>query len=267
MISEEIITGLKLTGVVILFYPIITIILYCIIIYCSFLPIFIGILCFIFFAKILEMIPHIFCIIKKNCLSDKINNSTFLFVLYGTSMAGIFEEVGRFICFKYLLSDFHNAQTSISFGLGHGGIENITVVAVTFFQLAGLANKMNKGEIEDYHKQLEGKEMALKQLEQMEKKIKEMKYWEFPLVTVERLLASIGQVCFSIIVYKGVAENDYKYLIIAIVGHALFDVGAGLYQRGAISIISAELSLVILTPFLAIYSCYLYSTIDFERLD
>ena len=59
-----------------------------------------GALGFIVSARVLELGVHYLCIIADNPVSRFINGSTAAYVLYGTIMAGVFEECGRHIVLK-----------------------------------------------------------------------------------------------------------------------------------------------------------------------
>ena len=55
-----------------------------------------GAVGFLVSARVLELGIHYFCIISDNPISRFINGNTAAFVLYGITMAGIFEECGRY---------------------------------------------------------------------------------------------------------------------------------------------------------------------------
>ena len=63
-----------------------------------------GVLGFIVSARMLELGVHYFCILADNPVSRFINGSTAVYVLYGTIMAGVFEEYGRHIVLKYIFN-------------------------------------------------------------------------------------------------------------------------------------------------------------------
>lgn len=64
---------------------------------------FLGTVGFIVSARVLELAVHYFCIIQDNAVSRFINSNTAAFVIYGILMAGIFEEVGRYLIMKFFL--------------------------------------------------------------------------------------------------------------------------------------------------------------------
>ena len=62
-----------------------------------------GAVGFIVSARVLELGVHYLCIIADNPVSRFINGNTVAYVLYGTLMAGVFEECGRHIIRKDIL--------------------------------------------------------------------------------------------------------------------------------------------------------------------
>ena len=87
-----------------------------------------GAVGFIVSARVLELGVHYFCILADNPVSRFINGSTAVYVLYGTIMAGVFEECGRYIVLKYIMKKNHTRENAVLYGIGHGGIEIVAVV-------------------------------------------------------------------------------------------------------------------------------------------
>ena len=55
-----------------------------------------GALGFLVSARVLELGVHSFCILADNPVSRFLNGNPAAFVLYGITMAGVFEECGRY---------------------------------------------------------------------------------------------------------------------------------------------------------------------------
>ena len=87
-----------------------------------------GAIGFIVSARVLELGVHYVCIIADNPVSRFINGNTAAFVLYGIIMAGVFEECGRHIVLKYILKKNRTRENAVLYGIGHGGIEILTVL-------------------------------------------------------------------------------------------------------------------------------------------
>lgn len=69
----------------------------------------VGVLIFIGFTQILETPFHLF--MRGNPAIAPILENPFVFALYGGLTAGIFEELGRFVAFYYLLKNIVSIQT------------------------------------------------------------------------------------------------------------------------------------------------------------
>lgn len=66
--------------------------------------------------------------VKTSIFKTGIFSKTAASVFFLSITAGIFEECGRYISFKYILKEEKSFLTPISFGLGHGGIEALIVL-------------------------------------------------------------------------------------------------------------------------------------------
>jgi uncharacterized membrane protein YhfC len=110
----------------------------------SWKPFGVGILVFIVFSQILERVLHAL-MIDANGTSLKWTDSVFLFVLYATLAAGIFEELGRYFSFKWMLKNNREYKDGLSFGLGHGGIEAMLIGVLGAVNALILASLINSG--------------------------------------------------------------------------------------------------------------------------
>lgn len=84
---------------------------------------------FVLFALVLEPILH--NLILGSGAGAAIQGNIWLYGLYGGLMAGLFEETGRFLAFRYALRNVPGRVTSLSYGIGHGGIEALMLVGLT----------------------------------------------------------------------------------------------------------------------------------------
>lgn len=95
------------------------------------LPALWGALTFLLFARGLEMGLHYLCILSDNAVSCAILSSPWLYMLYGALTAGIFEECGRFCMYKTVMRRYDGRAAAVTAGIGHGGIEAMTVSAAS----------------------------------------------------------------------------------------------------------------------------------------
>ena len=89
----------------------------------------VGAATFIVFALILERILHM--LILQSGVGVVIQGNIWLYGLYGGLAAGVFEETGRFLAFRFVLRGRTARITSLAYGIGHGGIEAFLVAGLT----------------------------------------------------------------------------------------------------------------------------------------
>lgn len=84
---------------------------------------------FVLFAMILERLFH--GLVLFSGIGAVIQGNVWLYALYGGLAAGIFEETGRLLAFRFVLRQRQERITSLAYGIGHGGIEAFLVAGLT----------------------------------------------------------------------------------------------------------------------------------------
>lgn len=127
-------------------------------------------------------------------------NPWLIYILLGLS-AGIFEEVGRFVGIKFFLSGKHQWKNGIAYGIGHGGIEAIIFCGVPL--IITLINSLTTGIFPS------------------------VPSYMFLVSGIERISAMIFHVGASLMVLYAVREKKNRYLLYAILAHAILDSAIG----------------------------------------
>ena len=83
---------------------------------------------FIAFAMILEPIMH--SLVLRSGIGGVMQGNIWLYGLYGGLAAGIFEETGRLLAFRFILKS-PKRITALSYGIGHGGCEAFLLLGLT----------------------------------------------------------------------------------------------------------------------------------------
>ncbi|CUP99716.1 YhfC family intramembrane metalloprotease [Clostridium baratii] len=196
---------------------------------------FIGASAFFITVQCIEGPINYYFLIGNRSTSSIIAGNTILFMLYGGLMAGIFEETARYICFKFILKKERRIQDAISYGIGHGGIEAILLVGITYLANTIVSIMINLGmPLEN------GLELVSAQLSSVEP-------YMFAIAGVERLSTIIIQIGLSIIVFNSVKYGKKQYYLLAILIHALIDFPAVLAQKGVINIITVESIMILVS--------------------
>ena len=195
---------------------------------------------FIVSARMLEAGVHYLCIVADNPVSRFINGNTVVYVLYGTVMAGVFEECGRHIVLKYILKKDRTRENAVLYGIGHGGIEILSVLLpsmILYLVIAVLFSAGNAGEALSALKITE--ETAAAALPS----VQAAAAFDFSLAAMnvsERLFAMFAHIGFTVIVFYGVKNGKKVFLPAAILLHMAMDTLPALYQKGVVPLWSVE---------------------------
>ena len=199
-----------------------------------------GAIGFIVSARVLELGIHYFCIVSDNPVSRFINGNTIAFVLYGTVMAGVFEECGRHIILKYIMKKNRTPENAVLYGIGHGGIEILAVILPLIITYLVIAVMFSKGNVEEALTALKITEETAAAALPSVQAAAAFDYGMMAMNVLERLLAMLGHIGLTVIVFYGVHSAEKGYLPLAILLHMLMDMFAALYQRGAAPLWSVE---------------------------
>lgn len=199
-----------------------------------------GMATFIIFAMILERILHTY-LLTINPTTQQWLSGTAAYVLYGSLAAGLFEEGGRFLVFRFLLKSRRSWSDGLAFGLGHGGIEAILLGGTTTIQNIIFALSLNAGTLEQ---SLAGT-VPPEIIAGIKATLLTTSPFLFLVSGVERMMALIMQISLSLLVLYGVRTERIRYLFWAIGLHALFDIPAGLFQKQVLGLMSTEAILAV----------------------
>lgn len=204
-------------------------------------PFFVGAPVFVVFAQVLEGLLHSAALLGDNPAARAINANPYLYMLYGGLAAGIFEETGRYVAFRFLLSKrrFPERDTAVTYGIGHGGIESILLIGVTFALYAAAALLLRSGDYASALALTKGDAAALAQLLGQ---IAQITPGFCLLAMLERAAALLLHIALSCFVFLAVRDKTQRsWFPFAIALHAVADMPAALYQRGMLPMWATEL--------------------------
>ena len=199
-----------------------------------------GALGFIVSARMLELGVHYFCILADNPVSRFINGSTAVYVLYGTIMAGVFEEYGRHIVLKHILKKNRTRENAVLYGIGHGAIEILAVLLPSMVLYLAIAVLFSHGDMENALSFLKITEKTAAAALPSVQAAATFDYGVMALNVIERLLAMFVHIGLTVIVYYGVVNSKKICLPMAIVLHMLADTFPALYQRSVLPLWAVE---------------------------
>lgn len=201
-----------------------------------FTTILVGAVTFILFALILEKtIQNVLVFptqmgLPDHAASQFINARPILWSVVLGLFPGVFEETGRFVAFKTVLKNRRNRETSISYGIGHGGIEVILAFSVTYITYIAYGIMINSGSFQALVDQVASQ--APDQVSAMQTLADQLAVISFADIGVglfERVFAFLFHVGASILVFYAARDKGKLWLYpFAITLHTALDSFAGL---------------------------------------
>lgn len=193
---------------------------------------FIGAATFILFAMILERILHAVVLGTTGTL---LTGNVWLYAIYGGLAAGLFEETGRFLAMKFCMKNTLNRENAILYGIGHGGIEAILLVGLTYVNNLIYSLLINSGSLTSLLSAYDAntQQTVLRQLTALGT----TPSYLFYMAGVERINAMLLHVVLSYLVYLAVRNRKTGLYVLSVFLHALVDAG--------FILLSSKLSLVL----------------------
>ncbi len=219
-----------------------------------FTTVLIGAAAFMLFAVMLEKtIQNILIIpgqmgLPETPVSMFINARPFLLAFLLGLFPGVFEETGRLIAFKTLLRRRTWRETSISYGIGHGGVEVVFAVGISLIAYIALGFAINSGEaIKEFEETLKEMDQPW-MIEQMNSQMKTITGFDLTslcTLLIERVFAVLFHIGASILVFYACRDKKKFWLYpLAIVIHTLVDGVAALQIVQAVEIPSIAIEII-----------------------
>lgn len=221
-----------------------------------------GALGFIVSARVLELGVHYFCILADNPVSRFITGNTFAYVLYGTLMAGVFEECGRYVVLKYIMKKNRTRENSVMYGIGHGGIEILAVLLPSMITYLLIAVLFSSGKVDVALSTLKISEETAAAALPSVRAAASFNFARMAMNVVERVFAMLLHVGLTVIVFHGVVNSKAVFLPLAILLHMLMDTFPALYQRGVLPLWAVEVWAALCTAVVVLIAFKLYRRME-----
>ncbi len=221
-----------------------------------------GAVGFLVSARVLELGIHYLCIVMDNPVSRFINGNTAAFVLYGITMAGVFEECGRHIVLKHIMKKNRTRENAVMYGIGHGGIEILTVLLPSMILYLAIAVLFSQGDTANALKALNITEDTAAAALPSVQAAAAFDYAMMAMNVIERLFALLLHIGLTVIVYYGVVNAEKTCLPMAILLHMLMDTFPALYQRGLVPLWAVEVWAAVWTAVVMFITVKLYRKME-----
>lgn len=151
------------------------------------------------------------------------------YVLLMASTAALFETAGRCGIALILSRRGLSASRGMAAGLGHGGIESILLIGITYINNLILAGQINSGAFEDTIRQAAALGVQPEAFESIRRALVETPPAIFALAGLERVLTMVFHVAMSCLVVYGIQHRKpLKGIVFCILLHTAADFAGSL---------------------------------------
>lgn len=181
-----------------------------------------------FVTQILIRLPILTVLQTQSWFMDAANNHLFLYAFGLAFTAGLFELAGRFAVAKLMAKNL-TYKRSLAAGLGHGGIEAMILIGMTYVNNLLYIFMINTGTFDTMLAQTAAMGVDVSQLELIREQFLTYPPVMFLLGGVERILAMTAHVGMSMLVCYGVARKKVLPCVLLCLGiHTFIDLTAGI---------------------------------------
>jgi len=181
-----------------------------------------------FVTQILIRLPILTALQNQSWFLSFAQNHLFAYAFGLAFTAGLFELAGRFAVAKILQKNL-TYRRSLAAGLGHGGIEAMLLIGITYVNNLAYIAMINSGTFDTVVAQTAAMGVDVSQLELIRTQLLSASPALFLLAGFERILAMTGHVAMSMLVCYGVAHKKVGICTLLCLGiHTLMDLTAGI---------------------------------------
>lgn len=181
-----------------------------------------------FVTQMLIRLPILTVLQSQSWFLSFAQNHRFGYAFSLAFTAGLFELAGRFAVAKILQKKLTYSR-SLAAGLGHGGIEAMILIGMTYVNNLIYIFLINSGGFDAILAQSAAMGVDVAQLELIRTQLTATPPLMFALAGFERLLAMTGHTAMSLIVCYGVTHKKLAPCLLICLGiHTLMDLTAGI---------------------------------------
>lgn len=178
----------------------------------------VGALMFIVF-QVITRIPLMGYIQSQSWYGPLASSNLIITAVLIAFSAALFETAGRYIGLKFLLKKQLERKNAIAYGIGHGGIEAIYLVGITYIMNIIASFMMNSGSLSG---------PSLSPLTTISSEI-------FLTAGVERFFTMLFHIGLSLLVYYGITNRKRAYILYCLLLHTIVDGSIIILQINGVS--------------------------------
>ncbi|MCR5801902.1 MAG: YhfC family intramembrane metalloprotease [Lachnospiraceae bacterium] len=221
----------------------------------KFTTVLIGAATFLLFALLIEKPIQALVISIDHPVSRFLNQHTVAWCVVVALFPGVFEETGRLVAFKTVLKKRKNKETSISYGIGHGGFEVMLLIGLNYVTSLVYASMINNGTFGTVVSQVAATAPdQVDSLYTLADQLTAVTMADIGLAVMERTFAVLFHIALSVIVFYACKDSKkFRLYPLAIVMHTIMDLIAALYTTKIMGVSTITLEVIIAVYAVAVF--------------
>lgn len=205
-----------------------------------------------FVTQILIRLPILTALEGQSWFLNFAQNHLFGYAFGLAFTAGLFELAGRFVVAKLMRKNL-TCKRALAAGLGHGGIEAMILVGMTYVNNLIYIVMINSGYFDYLIAQTAGLGVDIRQLELIRSQLVSAVPALFLLGGFERILAMVAHTAMSMVVCYGVAHKKVLPCVLVCLGiHTFIDLTAGIQLLAGTVLSQTAVYVIIYTILIAV---------------
>lgn len=156
-----------------------------------------------YLSQMLIRLPIIQVVLPKFEWYRQFSHKLVPYIFFLALSAGLFEETARFLAYKLLLREKQVWKCAIAYGIGHGGIEAVLIVGITYINNIVLSIMINTS---SFHSFMRNK-VDEKMLTGIYEALVETPAGLFLAAGVERMLTIAVHIALSVLILEGIVRK------------------------------------------------------------
>lgn len=170
-----------------------------------------------FVSQMLIRLPLIQVVFPKFDWFVKLGDNPYLYILFFALTAALFEETARYLAYITLLKEKLVYKSGIAFGIGHGGIESIMLLGLTYVNNIIISFMINSGKLTE----ILGKQYAPDMLKNIENSLTQTPASTFLAAGFERMFVIMVHIGLSVLILEGIVrKKSLVFYLGAIIFHS-----------------------------------------------
>jgi uncharacterized membrane protein YhfC len=183
---------------------------------------------------------------------ETIQSNFWIYGLFLGFTAGLFEEVGRYLAFILILKKHLDWKNAVAFGIGHGGIEAILLVGLTYISNLITAIMINSGLFDTLLAQYP--DQAREAMIQARNVLVQTPSYMYLVSGAERLFTFFIHIALSVLIMAGIQKKKgLLYLGLAILLHMVIDAPAVILSGLGVNVLLIEILILVFAIIAFVY--------------